>query len=30
MKDVNEVMKALVAPVRPFGYAFQYFGRSQK
>jgi hypothetical protein len=30
MKDVNEVMKALVAPVRPFGYVFQHFGGSQK
>jgi hypothetical protein len=29
-KDVNEVMKALVAPVRPFGYVFQHFGGSQK
>ena len=29
-KDVNEVMKALVAPVRPFGYIFQHFGGSQK
>ena len=25
-KDVNDVMKALVAPVRPFGYVFQHFG----
>jgi hypothetical protein len=29
-KDVNEVMKALVAPVCPFGYVFQHFGGSQK
>jgi len=29
MKDVNEVMKALVAPVRPFGYIFQHFGGSK-
>jgi hypothetical protein len=30
MKDVNELLKALVAPVRPFGYIFQHFGGSQK
>jgi hypothetical protein len=30
MNDVNEVMKALVAPVHPFGYVFQHFGGSQK
>lgn len=30
MKDVNEVMKVLVAPLRPFGYIFQHFGGFQK
>ena len=30
LKDVNDVMKAFVAPVRPFGYVFQHFGGSQK
>ena len=30
MKDGNEVMKALIAPVRPFGYVFQHFGGSHK
>jgi hypothetical protein len=30
MHDVNDVMKALIAPVRPFGYVFQHFGGSQK
>ena len=29
MKDVNEVMKALLASVRQFGYEFQHFGGSQ-
>jgi len=30
LNDTNEVMKALVAPVRSFGYIFQHFGGSQK
>ena len=29
-KDINDTMKALVAPVRPFGYVFYHFGGSQK
>ena len=29
-RNMNDVMKALVAPVQPFGYVFQHFGGSQK
>ena len=29
-KDVNEVIKQLVAPIRPFGCIFQQFGSFQK